>query len=54
MEPTLRRRRMGKDKKATKKTPGIKDLVQPPKGRDVIGGTTPTRFDPYKNFKFRV
>src|SRR5437870_11909364 len=35
MEPTLRRRRMGKDKKATKKTPGIKDLVQPAQGRDV-------------------
>ena len=45
---------MGKDKKATKKTPGIKDLVQPAQGRDVIGGTTPTRFDPCKNFKFRV
>jgi len=45
---------MGKDKKATKKTPSIKDLVQLPQGRDVIGGTTPPRFDPYKNFKFRV
>ena len=41
------------DRKNDNGKSAVKDLP-PQKSRDVKGGANATRFDPYKNFKFRV
>jgi hypothetical protein len=41
------------DRKNRRGDRAVKDL-SPRKTQDVKGGVTVTRFDPYRNFKFRI